>query len=207
MTFLETALVALLAPAGAVGLWLFQKGERHAERTDARKESYREIRRAKAEEVFQELHRVKSAYGERVTYALSRIANKQVEPRWDTATGRLDALLSIYFPERLSLLEAFEEDVQRMLKNGAAVLLEEIKKGASKEKQDQINLVLSNELNKRMGEFAFALRTAMREEIADMWDPGAAVERAKVEAAVTPSGPKTAAAAEGAPLIETPSDR
>jgi hypothetical protein len=154
----------LLEPAGEGGIcFLLLKY-----RADVRDEKRRELKRTKAEEIFDELGRLERDHGKRVHHAISVIAKKETELQAEYSTDRLDALLSIYFPTCVALLDAYRAETTTMLLNAAETITETIKT-RDPEQLDGLNLILSNELNKRTQTFSKALRTALRKEVESLW--------------------------------------
>jgi len=159
-SFLQTLAIGLLAPLGAVLLWLLQRRDR----SDERREKHKAIRRDKAEEVFEELSNIVALSGERISEALARMKQTPAPPVKRATTARLNALLSIYFPGCLPGLLKFEQQVQETVLKAAGEI------GTSTaEEYPRLQMGVASQIQKLTIDYSNELRKELRKEVRDLW--------------------------------------
>lgn len=176
LQLLVTALFGLLAGLlGSAAQAHFQSQAKEREIEEKR----RETRREKAEKVFEELRLLVADYANQSTYALQSlvpVVDKPLAPRSPSA-AMLDALVTIYFPRCLPIVEAFHAEMKQMYAGYAKELPDAAKKGPDAIKG--IHIIMTQDGQQRALSFSDKLREAMKPEVEALWnrDPPGLIDR------------------------------
>lgn len=152
--------------AGLIGTG-FQAQLQRREKSEERLERRRELKREKAELVFQEVSNLVKAYNDLYIHAL-RLLTKGEKPETPPAASnaRASALLLVYFPERVPLLDEFDRDMRGIVEKYAKELRDAYK---DPDKVRGLHVLIAQESSQRATRLSEQLRPLLEEEIKKLW--------------------------------------
>jgi hypothetical protein len=181
---IDVVLGGSIALAGSIVGTLLQGWLQQRARDDERAEHRREARREKAEQVFTEAQKLADEYTAR-WMASARQTIEQLKrtiggdaqevDRGPTgpSTAKLEALVAIYFPARLPLVEKFNADVAAVVEQHTEQVRTTLEgKQLASRNPAVVSLIFMNmgqEVAKLSTAFAKTLRQDMRSEIDKLW--------------------------------------
>jgi len=153
--------------AGLVGTG-FQAYLQRKDKADERLERRRELKRDKAELVFREMSELVTAYSDLHVNAIRYIGGRpeaKIEP---ASNAKISALLLVYFPECVPLLDEFDKDMKKLVEEMA----DELRKDSAYLDGDKVKtamVVQALKASQRASKFSDDLRPRLREEIQKLW--------------------------------------
>ena len=153
--------------AGLVGTG-FQAFLQKQEKVDERAERRRESKREKAELVFREMSNLVKAYSDLNLNAI-RYVGGQPETKIEPASNaKISALLLVYFPDCVPLLDEFDKDMIKLVEDMAT----DLREGNAYKDPDKVKaamVVQAFKASQRASKFSDDLRLKLREEIQKLW--------------------------------------
>lgn len=160
---MQNVAIGLLAPLGALGLWGLQR----LDRSEDREEKRRELKREKAEAVFEEVNSLVRLYNSQSLYAFQLANKNNPEAPPVPSAARVSALLIIYFPNCVEMLDQFETDMRALVEKYGKELREAGE--PDPEKIRGIHVLLAYESLQRVVKFEKELRPKLQSEIEKLW--------------------------------------
>jgi hypothetical protein len=166
LQLLLSAIFGLLA--GLIGTG-FQAHLQRNEKTEERLERRREQKREKAELVFHEVSDLVKVYQDHTMHALRRLsAQPPTDAPQSPSNAKVAALLLVYFPDCVPILDKFDADMVALSES----IAKELREGDTAKDPDKIkgiHLILAQQSAARAIAFRDELRPALRAEIDKLW--------------------------------------
>jgi len=163
---LLSAIFGLLAGLLGTG---FQWHLQRKDRTEDRLERRREFRREKAEQVLRELSDLRKSYHDQSLHSLRLLAQgEKPEAPPSPSNGRLSALLLVYFPDCVPLLDKLDRDIRSLVEK----YMKELRESDNYKDPDKIkatHVLLAHESAQRVSQFGDDLRSKLQTEIQKLW--------------------------------------
>ncbi len=161
-----SALFGLLAGLVASG---FQAHLQNKQRREDRLERRREFKREKAEQVFREVSDLRQSYHDSSLHALRLLSQgEKVEAPPTPSNSKVSALLLVYFPDCVPLLNDLDRDMRSIVEKYA----NELREGDTYKNPDKIkgiHVLLAHESAQRVSRFTEDLRPKLQAEISQLW--------------------------------------